>query len=155
MRNALRRISPCLLPHTPFPQCLAYFIYNFVVTLVLEPVQKQCFNTALDKLRTDPRITVRLGSSITGTAAREGCRGSQCETGLPLSLPQVLTLVVPSAGATCHVPWPFLPGSPTPPASQCTPSPCQAMARKQQTAPCATPSPTPSTRMPTARSTCG
>jgi hypothetical protein len=47
-------------------QCLAYFVYNFVVTLVLEPVQQQCFNAALDKLRADPRITVRLGSSITG-----------------------------------------------------------------------------------------
>ncbi|KIZ04743.1 import inner membrane translocase subunit tim-21 Flags: Precursor [Monoraphidium neglectum] len=46
--------------------CLAYFVYNFVVTLVLEPVQQQCFNAALDKLRADPRITVRLGSSITG-----------------------------------------------------------------------------------------
>ncbi|GBF97296.1 mitochondrial import inner membrane translocase subunit-like [Raphidocelis subcapitata] len=46
--------------------CLAYFVYNLVVTLVLEPVQQQCFNAALERLRTDPRITVRLGSAITG-----------------------------------------------------------------------------------------
>lgn len=45
---------------------LAYFIYNFVTNLLLDPVQQQCFNTALEKLRADPRITVRLGSSITG-----------------------------------------------------------------------------------------
>lgn len=46
--------------------CLAYFVYNFLVTLVLEPVQQQCFNAALERLRADPRITVRLGPSIVG-----------------------------------------------------------------------------------------
>lgn len=60
---------PRVSPPWP-PQALAYFLYNFVVTLILEPVQQQCFNAALDKLRTDPRITVRLGSSITGERRR-------------------------------------------------------------------------------------
>ena len=52
--------------HVITKQCLAYFVYNFVATLVLEPVQQQCFNAALERLRADPRITVRLGPSIVG-----------------------------------------------------------------------------------------
>jgi hypothetical protein len=71
-RGSLTALPP---PHSQTPQCLAYFIYNFVITLVLEPVQQQCFNAALDKLRTDPRITVRLGSSITGTLGQRAVGG--------------------------------------------------------------------------------
>ena len=62
----LELVAPLLRIPSHAHQCLAYFVYNFVVTLVLEPVQQQCFNAALDKLRGDPRITVRLGPSITG-----------------------------------------------------------------------------------------
>jgi import inner membrane translocase subunit TIM21 len=46
--------------------CLAYFVYNLFTTLVLEPVPQRCFNAALERLRGDPRVTVRVGSPVTG-----------------------------------------------------------------------------------------
>lgn len=42
---------------------LAFLLYQFVSNFILEPVAMQCFNHALEKLKSDPRITVRLGSS--------------------------------------------------------------------------------------------
>lgn len=42
---------------------LAYLLYQFVSNFILEPVAMQCFNHALERLKSDPRITVRLGST--------------------------------------------------------------------------------------------
>eukprot|EP00798_Chlamydomonas_sp_ICE-L_P023031 gene23031-30225_t len=42
---------------------LAFVIYQFIVGFIIEPTQMTCFNLTLDRLKTDPRITVRLGSS--------------------------------------------------------------------------------------------
>ncbi len=51
----------------PYAQVLAFFVYNFLMYFVFEPVAMTCFNTTVEKLRLDPRITVRLGNDITGT----------------------------------------------------------------------------------------
>lgn len=45
---------------------LGFFIYNFVTNFVLEPTYQTCFNSTLQKLKQDPRITVRLGNDIVG-----------------------------------------------------------------------------------------
>mmetsp|Transcript_10082 Transcript_10082/g.30396 ORF Transcript_10082/g.30396 Transcript_10082/m.30396 type:complete len:184 (-) Transcript_10082:352-903(-) len=42
---------------------LAFFVWQFVVNFILEPTAMQCFNHTLERLKTDPRITVRLGNS--------------------------------------------------------------------------------------------
>lgn len=42
---------------------LAYVLYQFIVNMVLEPTSMQCFNHTLNLLKTDPRITVRLGAA--------------------------------------------------------------------------------------------
>jgi hypothetical protein len=47
-------------------QVLGFFIYNFVTNFVLEPTYQTCFNSTLQKLKQDPRITVRLGNDIVG-----------------------------------------------------------------------------------------
>jgi import inner membrane translocase subunit TIM21 len=47
-------------------QVLGFFIYNFVTNFVLEPTYQTCFNSTLQRLKQDPRITVRLGNDIVG-----------------------------------------------------------------------------------------
>lgn len=47
-------------------QVLGFFIYNFVTNFVLEPTYQTCFTSTLQKLKQDPRITVRLGNDIVG-----------------------------------------------------------------------------------------
>lgn len=47
-------------------QVLGFFIYNFVTNFVLEPTYQTCFNSTLQRLKQDPRITVRLGNDIIG-----------------------------------------------------------------------------------------
>ncbi|MEW5308474.1 MAG: hypothetical protein WDW38_000432 [Sanguina aurantia] len=42
---------------------LIFVLYQFVSTLILEPTALKCFNHSLDRLKSDPRITVRLGAS--------------------------------------------------------------------------------------------
>mmetsp|Transcript_38069 Transcript_38069/g.84784 ORF Transcript_38069/g.84784 Transcript_38069/m.84784 type:complete len:271 (+) Transcript_38069:100-912(+) len=42
---------------------LAFVIWQFVANFILEPTAMQCFNHTLDRLKSDPRITVRLGSA--------------------------------------------------------------------------------------------
>lgn len=44
-------------------QVLAYVVYQFVSNFILEPVAHTCFNHTLDLLKSDPRITVRLGAA--------------------------------------------------------------------------------------------
>ncbi len=41
-------------------------IYAAVNELLIQPKEYACFNLALEKLRQDPRVTVRLGSPISG-----------------------------------------------------------------------------------------
>lgn len=53
-------------------QVLGFFVYNFVTNFVLEPTYQTCFNSTLQKLKQDPRITVRLGNDIVGEWAA-GC----------------------------------------------------------------------------------
>lgn len=45
---------------------LAFFIYNFLTNFILEPTYQTCFNATLQRLKLDPRITVRLGNDIVG-----------------------------------------------------------------------------------------
>lgn len=52
-------------------QVLGFFVYNFVTNFILEPTYQTCFNSTLQKLKQDPRITVRLGNDIVG-----GCRNT-------------------------------------------------------------------------------
>jgi hypothetical protein len=47
-------------------QVLAFFIYNFLTNFILEPTYQTCFNATLQRLKLDPRITVRLGNDIVG-----------------------------------------------------------------------------------------
>lgn len=47
-------------------QVLGFFVYNFVTNFILEPTYQTCFNNTLQKLKQDPRITVRLGNDIVG-----------------------------------------------------------------------------------------
>lgn len=47
-------------------QVLAFFVYNFLTNFILEPTYQTCFNSTLQKLKQDPRITVRLGNDIVG-----------------------------------------------------------------------------------------
>lgn len=42
---------------------LAFVLWQFVSNFILEPTAMQCFNHTLERLKTDPRITVRLGST--------------------------------------------------------------------------------------------
>jgi hypothetical protein len=53
---------------------LAFFIYNFLTNFILEPTYQTCFNATLQRLKLDPRITVRLGNDIVG----EQRRGAGC-----------------------------------------------------------------------------
>ncbi len=46
-----------------YTQVLAFVLYQFVVSFLLEPTAMKAFNHTLDRLKSDPRITVRLGSS--------------------------------------------------------------------------------------------
>lgn len=54
-------------------QVLAFFVYNFLTNFILEPTYQTCFNATLQKLKLDPRITVRLGNDIVGE-----CRAAEC-----------------------------------------------------------------------------
>lgn len=47
-------------------QVLGFFVYNFVTNFILEPTYQTCFTNTLQKLKQDPRITVRLGNDIVG-----------------------------------------------------------------------------------------
>jgi import inner membrane translocase subunit TIM21 len=42
---------------------LIYVLWQFVSNFVIEPTAMRCFNHALERLKTDPRITVRLGGA--------------------------------------------------------------------------------------------
>ena len=65
--NAWRMMSDSthlpLLPLHSQTQVLAFVLYQFVVSFLLEPTAMKAFNHTLDRLKSDPRITVRLGSS--------------------------------------------------------------------------------------------
>lgn len=50
-------------------QVLAAISWAFVSNYILDPAEYVCFNLTLEKLRQDPRITVRLGESIKGKFA--------------------------------------------------------------------------------------
>jgi hypothetical protein len=54
----------------PCVQVLAFFIYNFLTNFILEPTYQTCFNATLQRLKLDPRITVRLGNDIVGETQR-------------------------------------------------------------------------------------
>ncbi|GMH35608.1 hypothetical protein BSKO_03476 [Bryopsis sp. KO-2023] len=45
---------------------LAGIVWGFISSYILDPTEYVCFNLTLDKLRLDPRITVRLGATIKG-----------------------------------------------------------------------------------------
>lgn len=49
-------------------------MWQFIANFILEPTAMQCFNHTLERLKTDPRITVRLGSTseIRGALMRVG-----------------------------------------------------------------------------------
>ena len=49
------RLSTC--------QALAFILWQFVVNFIFEPTAMQCFNHTLNRLKSDPRITVRLGAT--------------------------------------------------------------------------------------------
>ncbi|GAX84722.1 hypothetical protein CEUSTIGMA_g12144.t1 [Chlamydomonas eustigma] len=42
---------------------LVFVLWQFITNFILEPTAMQCFNHTLNRLKTDPRITVRLGNS--------------------------------------------------------------------------------------------
>lgn len=76
MLGLLRMAPPHTHTHThpATLQVLAYVLYQFIVNMVLEPTSMQCFNHTLNLLKTDPRITVRLGAAddIRGGLVRAG-----------------------------------------------------------------------------------
>ena len=41
-------------------------LWTAVSSLLIQPKEYTCFNVTLDKLRDDPRVTVRLGTPISG-----------------------------------------------------------------------------------------
>ena len=45
------------------PQALAFVLWQFIANFILEPTAMQCFNHTLNRLKADPRVNVRLGSS--------------------------------------------------------------------------------------------
>lgn len=51
---------------------VALFMWQFIAEVVLTPPVVQCFNVALERLRSDPRITVRLGDDIRAYGAEGG-----------------------------------------------------------------------------------
>ena len=51
--------------------------YAVFKELVLEPTEYRAFNAALERVRGDPRVTVRLGSSITGYGQEGRGRGAR------------------------------------------------------------------------------
>jgi hypothetical protein len=65
-------------------QVLAFFIYNFLTNFILEPTYQTCFNATLQRLKLDPRVTVRLGNDIVGKAQlQQRARALQCAYQLP------------------------------------------------------------------------
>lgn len=42
---------------------LAFVLYHVLTSLIFEPTALSCFNAALERLKGDPRITVRIGSA--------------------------------------------------------------------------------------------
>ncbi len=65
MLVVLHTLPPSPTPLAPAPtQVLAFFLYNFVADFILEPLAIQCYNHALERLKLDPRITVRLGEDL-------------------------------------------------------------------------------------------
>lgn len=56
-------LQPVYQPACPCcaAQVLAFVLYQVVTSLILEPLALTCFNHTLERLRTDPRITVRIG----------------------------------------------------------------------------------------------
>jgi len=53
---------------------LGFFVYNFVQNFIFEAVHMTVFNQSLERLKQDPRITVRLGSDITGYGQESASR---------------------------------------------------------------------------------
>ena len=54
----------CLSIHDLYPcgmQFAAAVIYAAVKELLLQPKEYTCYNTTLDRIKDDPRVTVRLG----------------------------------------------------------------------------------------------
>ena len=41
-------------------------LWAFVVNYIWDPIEYTCFNITLEKLRSDPRVTVRVGDVIKG-----------------------------------------------------------------------------------------
>jgi len=41
---------------------LAFILYHVVTSLILEPTALKCFNAAIDRLKEDPRVSVRIGA---------------------------------------------------------------------------------------------
>ena len=68
----------CTMPYTnacpsvPLCQALAFVLWQFITNFILEPTAMQCFNHTLNRLKTDPRITVRLGSTDEIRGALQG-----------------------------------------------------------------------------------
>ena len=57
-------------------QALAFILWQFVVNFIFEPTAMQCFNHTLNRLKSDPRITVRLGAT---DEIRGGIKGKSPE----------------------------------------------------------------------------
>jgi import inner membrane translocase subunit TIM21 len=56
---------------------LIFFAYNFAATFLFEPAATACFNAAAQRLRADPRITVRLGADITAYGQESASRAAR------------------------------------------------------------------------------
>lgn len=56
---------------------LIFFAYNFAATFLFEPAATACFNAAAQRLRADPRITVRLGADITAYGQESHSRAAR------------------------------------------------------------------------------
>ncbi len=68
-------------PHT---QVLAFVLYHVLTSLIFEPTALSCFNAALERLKGDPRITVRIGSAddIRGEAMQRAGKGQHIQNGV-------------------------------------------------------------------------
>lgn len=74
MENHLCARTPTTFPLSPPP---AAVLYAAASELLLQPVEYAAFNACLDRLRDDPRVSVRLGSPLTGYGAETRSRSAR------------------------------------------------------------------------------
>mgnify|MGYP002388075485 CR=1 FL=1 len=67
--DGIGSLKPVACPYMTCILCCLQFaaavIYAAVKELLLQPKEYTCYNTTLDRIKDDPRVTVRLGERVT------------------------------------------------------------------------------------------